>query len=188
MEQYHGKLFRVTSQAVEIPGGIQKVFERAERPPGVRVLAANSSHILLTKEWRDETGSWDHRLPGGKVFDSLEEYLVARSNSHCDLERCAQIAARREFEEETSIRRLAEEFKLLHHSICGATVIWDLYYYVIKLRDLDKLPASITSREGERIQPGFFSLAEALELCLNAEIQEDRTVAVLLRYLLQVKR
>ena len=187
-ELYRGRLFRVTSEDVTLSGGLPRTFERVERPPGVRILAADSSRILLTKEWRDETGGWDHRLPGGKVFDSLEDYLAAQSDPSFDTERSAKIAAQRELEEETSVRRVPNDFRLLHHSVCGATLVWDLYYFTVRLLDVDTLPGFIHSHEGERIQPGFFSHAEAYDLCLAGNVHEDRTMAVLLRYLLQLKR
>lgn len=48
-------------------------FERAVRPPGVRALLYNDKGlILLTREFRHETNSFDYRLTGGKVFDDLD--------------------------------------------------------------------------------------------------------------------
>lgn len=186
-EVYLGSLFRVMSQEVEMPGGRREVFERAERPPGVRVLASNESQVLVTKEWREETAVWDYRLPGGKVFDSMAEYVSLASRSARHIERAAQSAAQREFEEETSIRIPIEQFKLLGRSVCGATVVWDLYYFVAELPVIKTPIAPIASREGERIQPEFFTREEVIRLCVNGLIREDRTAAVLLRYFLSGK-
>lgn len=46
------------------------------RPPGIRALIVNKEkkQILLSKEFRYELNNWDYRLPGGKVFDSLNDY------------------------------------------------------------------------------------------------------------------
>lgn len=187
-EKYRGVMFRVMTQAVELPGGTRTVFERVERPPGVRVLAANGSRILLTKEWREETGVWDYRLPGGKVFESMAEYCPLASASAACIERAARIAAQREFEEETSIGIPVERFQLLGRSVCGATVVWDLYYFTTELPVIEAPIAAIASREGENIQPECFTHEEAISLCVKGLIYEDRTAAVLLRYFLSWKQ
>ena len=55
-------------------GDKKMTFEKARRAPGVRLLIIKKNKILITKEYRDEIGEFDYRLPGGKVFDKLEEY------------------------------------------------------------------------------------------------------------------
>lgn len=48
------------------------------RPPGVRAIIINENNqILLSKEFRYELNTFDYRLPGGKVFDSIKkQYLI----------------------------------------------------------------------------------------------------------------
>src|ERR1041384_1882054 len=74
---------------------ITKGFERAVRPPGVRLILQNEAgEILMTKEFRKEQGKYDYRLPGGKVFDDLESYLSVRSDPdalHLAVMRAAQL-------------------------------------------------------------------------------------------------
>jgi hypothetical protein len=42
----------------------------------VRIIIQNEEKkILLTKEFRYELDAYDWRLPGGKVVDTLDEYL-----------------------------------------------------------------------------------------------------------------
>jgi hypothetical protein len=48
-----------------------RVFEQFRRPPGTRlVIVSQDNSILITKEYRHETGGIDLRLPGGKVCDT----------------------------------------------------------------------------------------------------------------------
>lgn len=185
-EQHRGRLIRVTTQRVRFSDGVEKNFEFAERSPGVRILATDGERILLTKEWRSETNSWDYRLPGGKVFDSLDEYLDAKDGSNFDVDQKAAEAAKKELEEETSLGIAPEAFSPLHRSVCGATVVWDLHYYLAQVsqNDIDAQPASIATDEGEHTHPEWLTTEEVKALCLKGTVQEDRTAAVLLRYIL----
>ena len=72
-----GKLFEL----VHLPQPDGRVFELARRAPGVRLIICDRQNktILLTKEFRQELDGWDYRLPGGKVFDSLDEYEAFRA-------------------------------------------------------------------------------------------------------------
>jgi len=185
-EQHRGRLIRVATQRVRFSDGVEKNFEFAERSPGVRILATDGNRILLTKEWRSETKGWDYRLPGGKVFDSLDEYLDAKNELSFDVDQKAAEAAKKELEEETSLDLTSEVFSALHHSVCGATVIWDLHYYLAQVAqtDIDTQPSSIVTDEGEHTHPEWFTAEEVQALCLKGAVQEDRTAAVLLRYIL----
>jgi len=185
-EQHRGRLIRVATQRVKFFNGVEKNFEFAERSPRVRILATDGNQILLTKEWRSETGNWDYRLPGGKVFDSLNEYLNAKDEPNFDMNQKAAAAARKELEEETSLDIVPEAFSTLHHSVCGATVIWDLHYYLAQVSEANIAvrPTSIVTDEGEHTHPEWFTAEEVKTLCLKGAVQEDRTAAVLLRYIL----
>jgi hypothetical protein len=57
-----------------------KGFEHAVRPPGLRLVLKKDGRIVLTKEYRSEYNAFDYRLPGGKVFDSLEAFLAVRGD------------------------------------------------------------------------------------------------------------
>ncbi len=185
-EQYRGRLIRVATQRVRFSNGKESTFEFAERSPGVRTLVTDGKKILLTKEWRSETASWDYRLPGGKVFDSLGEYLAMKDRPDFDINVKAAEAARKELVEETLLNLPPEAFHPLHLSICGATVIWDLHYYLAHAiqADIDSRPISVQTEEGEHTHPEWFTDEAVKALCLNGAVQEDRTAAVLLRYIL----
>lgn len=187
-EQYRGRMLRIATQRMSFSDGTEKTFEFAERAPGVRVLVSNGRSVLLTKEWRSESNSWDYRLPGGKVFDSLNEYLAIKEPNNSDLQSFVRLAAQKELREETSISLPIYLFNQLHHSVCGATVIWDLYYYLVETDEQEAKLESITTQEGEYTCPLWVSYKKAEDLCLTGKVQEDRTVAVLLKYLLQVPK
>lgn len=181
-EKFRSHMIRITLQRMKLQNGKEVTFEKAERAPGVRILVRNASRILLTKEWRSENDHWDFRLPGGKVFDSLDEYLQGLSTGNID--DFARGAAQKELNEETSFDLPLQSFEQIHRSVCGATIIWDLYYFLVKLpKDQVKELDSITTHEGEQMHPQWFSLSEVKNLCLTGQVREDRTVGVLLRYL-----
>lgn len=54
---------------------------------------------MLNKEWRHEIDSYDNRLPGGKVFDTLQEYTKHLENNN-SMEQAVVTAAIRESQEE----------------------------------------------------------------------------------------
>ena len=62
---FRGKIVEVVQDAKR---------EFARRSPGVRLLIIKGNQTLLTKEYREEIKSFDYRLPGGKVFDTLVNY------------------------------------------------------------------------------------------------------------------
>ena len=66
---FRGKIIEVVEKDIE-----GRKFEIARRSPGVRIIIRDGNKILITKEYRYEHNSYDYRLPGGKVFDTLEEF------------------------------------------------------------------------------------------------------------------
>jgi 8-oxo-dGTP pyrophosphatase MutT (NUDIX family) len=124
---HQGKIIEVVQKEVDI-NGKKKVFEYARRSPGTRLIIPKGNTILLTKEFRSELNSYDYRLPGGKVYDSLDEYNNALS-SNVDINESAKVAAIKEAREEAGIE--VRELSFFHKSVCGATVVWDLFYFVV---------------------------------------------------------
>ncbi|HVX93252.1 MAG TPA: hypothetical protein VHA74_04035, partial [Candidatus Dojkabacteria bacterium] len=68
-------------------------------------------------------------------------------------------------------------------SVAGATVQWDLLYFVVD--DYDVLEKGQSLEMGEDIQIVPVELEQVKELCLSNkdEMKEDRSVAVLLKFL-----
>lgn len=169
--KYHGKIIEV----FEEPHG-NKIFEIARRSPGVRALIVSDGKILLSREYRTENKDYDYRLPGGKVFDRLDDFC--RHDGE-DLLPFAKDAVIKEVFEEVGL--IAKNPKLLKISKAGATIEWDLYYFEIKEFKQDKQHLE----EGEDITFAWYTVKEVLGLCKGNKIQEDRSVGVLLNYILK---
>lgn len=160
---------------------VAKGFERAVRPPGVRLILQNGAgEILVTKEFRKEQGKHDYRLPGGKVFDDLESYLAVRNDPdalHLAVLRAAQL----EGKQEAGVEEI-EGLSMLSRSVAGASVEWDLYYLTgkaLKMGALDLRDDETHDLAGA----AFYPKEEVLRMLNSGEISEDRSVAVLYRYL-----
>ncbi len=172
---HQGRIIEVVQKEVERNGKVQS-FEFVRRSPGVRLIISKGDKILLSKEFRHEINGYDYRLPGGKVFDSLEEYNKA-IKTNADINEEAKNAAVKEAREEVGIE--VKDIYFFHKSICGATVVWDLFYFVVK--DFNEVPQQL--EEGEDITAEFVDREKVKEMCLNGTIREERSALVLLRFL-----
>jgi len=185
---YRGRIIEVVSNTMEYSQkGNVGTFkaEVARRSPGVRILIVDIDrhNILLSKEQRPELQDWDYRLPGGKVFDKLDDYLQNIDREDTILKH-AEDAVVREAKEEVAI--LVKEKSFLHKSIAGASIVWDLFYYLVT--SFEEIADGQQTESGEIIYPEWKSFDEVLSMCLNGSIQEDRSVAVILKYLLSSKK
>ncbi len=153
-----------------------RTFERYRRPPGIRlVIVSPEGKILVTKERREEAGGIDLRLPGGKVCDSLNDYH-ALLDSGRDMLQAAQAAAVKEALEETGL--IIEQPELIVTANAGATVEWDLYYFLV--REYAESPGGQELEAGEDIEVTWLNpdaLRQAIE---NGEMKEWRSAGVLL--------
>ncbi len=180
--KYQGKLIQLVHQQMT-KGEIVKIYEYAERAPGVRMIIVDEEwKICITKERRAELnnhqGGYDYRLPGGKVIDKLVDYNRFREEWG-NIETAAQEAVRIEAREEVGI--MPEVMQLLHVSECWATMKRDLYYYVVT--KFEHHPDGQKLGGSENIEVQRFTKDEVKAICLDWRMQEDRSVAVLLRYL-----
>lgn len=171
-----GKIFELV-QTTQSDG---RVFEVARRAPGVRVIIADKSgrKLLLTREFRAELGDWDYRLPGGKVFDSLDKYEAFRQSGEDIVDAAAQ-KAKAEAAEEAGVQIDAVTF--VAKSTLGATVEWDLYVF-------EALDWRETTRQnleaGEHVETGnWFTFDEVTGMILDGKLQEHRIALILLQWL-----
>jgi len=173
---FSGKIIEVLQKDVDI-NGKKVVFEKARRSPGTRlIIPVDDDRILITREFRHEHNNYDYRLPGGKVLNSLEEYRVVIDNGG-EISELAKIAAIKEAKEETGI--IVKDIELFYISKSGATVEWDLYYFVVK--DFERGNKEL--EDDEDIEVLEMTKQEVKEKCLSGEIGEDRSVAQLLKFL-----
>ncbi|HMM62218.1 MAG TPA: NUDIX domain-containing protein [Candidatus Saccharibacteria bacterium] len=172
-----GKIFEL----VQITQDDGRVFEIARRAPGVRLIISDTDNkkILLTKEFRQELNGWDYRLPGGKVFDSLEEYNAFRESGE-DILTHAKSKAVDEANEEAGIN--VKELHQIKKSTLGATVEWDLYIF--------EVDAWTKSNNGQQLENGeqieadsWFDYTEARKMIMDGQMQEERVALSLLQWL-----
>ena len=173
------KIIELISYEVQI-GEKRKMFERARHPPWVRVIVFDekAQKILLSREYRLEQGKYDYRLPGGKVIDTIAEMRAFEG----DIFEEATLAAIREAREEVGIR--IDSLELLQVSHCGASIEWDLYYFVATAFadtwEYDR------DDEGEAdISTDWYSFEEVREKIMCDEMSEDRSIAVILKWMMR---
>ncbi|MBW4061699.1 NUDIX domain-containing protein [Candidatus Saccharibacteria bacterium] len=153
-----------------------RVFEQYRRPPGTRlIIVSPEGKILITREHRHETGGIDLRLPGGKVCDTYEQYqaLLASDES---VAVAAMAGAIKEGREETGL--VINYPELITVAKAGATVDWDLYYYLV--RQCNELAGGQQLEHGENIEVTWMTVTALREAITRGEMAEWRSVGVLL--------
>lgn len=180
---FSGRLIQIVRQPMLLANGRELVFETAERSPGVRTIVWTGHSVLLNREWRHESEKWDYRLPGGKVFDDLKTYNASRSDPD-EILRLSKRAATRELAEETGLSADHQSLELIAKSVCGATIEWDLYYYLLRLDGEAPICPPGVTEEGECISAAYHTVSDIVRFFLSGEICEDRSAAVLIRFLI----
>lgn len=184
-EKYHGKILRIFTQDTKIHTGKVIDFEYAERSPGVRIIVFSEDSVLLINEWRLEHNRLDLRLPGGKVYDHLDSYITNKSLTEKEKLAIATLAAQKELKEETGLNIPLESFDYICKSPCGATVIWDLFYFSVTLSSRSKISKLINTEEGEQIKPKWHNTSELMRNFISGNIGEDRTSSILIKEMLK---
>jgi ADP-ribose pyrophosphatase len=153
-----------------------RIFERYRRPPGTRlIIVSPDNKILVTKEYRHETGGVDLRLPGDKVRDTLKEYYDLLESGQ-DIGEAARETATKEALEETGLS--VHNPKLITKANSGATVEWDLYYFLVT--EYDEHPNGQQLEHGEDIEVTWVTFDELKQAITNGHMNEWRSVGVLL--------
>lgn len=185
---YKGKLFEVINRTKSSHIKMKEIdlektvkYELVRRPPGVRAIVVREGKILLNHEFRYELDGWDYRLPGGKVFDTLADYMESQEKGTINV--YIEEKLREELREEAEIE--VNSYRFLDVSHCGFTVEWDLYYYVIEDFKIFSSFSNncIQKTEYEFIQHCWMDFSEVYRLCLEGEFSESRSAFVLLKYL-----
>ncbi|MCK5040218.1 MAG: NUDIX hydrolase [Candidatus Aenigmarchaeota archaeon] len=175
--KYSGSIIEVLHQKMKI-GNEVRIFEKARRSPGVRIMIVENNRMLIIKEYRTELEDWDFRIPGGKVFDTLEDYKSALESGENMLKMAVE-AAKKEVLEETGL--VVENINYFRTSGTGGpTVEWDMFYFVV-----DEFCESKNGQmleHGENITCRWMNFEEVKKMCMDGTIKEDRTVANILRF------
>ncbi len=175
---YRGKMFEIVTW--EGKPGVK--FEAAARAPGVRLIIETEKNgmkaLLMTKEIRREAGGFDFRLPGGKVFDSLNELDQHRESGN-DISPIAETAAKKEGKEEAGIS--GGEYTPIEISKAGASVEWDLHYFVVKNSEIGE--QELEEHEQGDIETVILSAEEIFYKLSQREIKEGRSADILWSWL-----
>lgn len=174
-----GKIFELVQ--TKQPDG--RIFEVARRAPGTRIIIHDreAGKILLTREFRHELDAWDYRLPGGKVFDTLEAYEAFRATGTNILD-VAVDQARNEALEEAGIE--VDELVFVRKSALGATVEWDLYVFeAVSWRAHEDGQQRKEDEVRDIAEASFYSYEEVRAMILGGVMHEDRIALVLLQWL-----
>lgn len=175
---YRGKMFEVVTWEGK-PG---VTFEAAVRAPGVRLLIETEKDaekaLLMTRELRREAEGWDYRLPGGKVFDTLEE-LDKHRESGQDIAPLVEEAGKKEGEQEAGIS--GGNYEQIAVSKAGASVEWDLHY--LKVTGAQIGEQNLEEHEQGDIETITLSAQEIFEKLTNREIKEGRSADMLWSWL-----
>ncbi len=185
---YQGDLFQIIKRDKkylidnDVRCRVDLQYELVKRPPGVRAIICKDNLVLLNKEFRYELNDWDYRLPGGKVFDTYVEYDMACKNGL--LQKLIIDKLKSEIIEEADI--MINSYDLFYLSHNGLTVEWDLYYYIVKdfSVNCNFYEENIQKSEFEFIEHCWLEYDQIEKLILEGKMSEDRSVGVLLRYLL----
>lgn len=175
---YKGKMFEVVTWEGK-PG---VMFEAAVRAPGVRLIIETEKNgtaaLLMTRELRREAGGYDYRLPGGKVFDTLDEMDLHRQQGS-DIAPVALMAAEKEGREEAGIS--GGIYNLLEVSRTGASVEWDLHYFIVQNASFGE--QELEDHEQGDIETVVLSAQEIFEKLSRREIKEGRSADILWSWL-----
>lgn len=153
-----------------------RVFEQYRRAPGCRlIIISPENEILVIREYRHETKKFDLRLPGGKVRDTLAQWREFLHSGQ-DLIEASILAAINEARQEVGLE--VSDLEFVANSVSGATVVWDLHYF--RTKTYTELAQGQNLEVGEQIEKVWMSAAEIKEAVKNGEMQEWRSVGVLL--------
>lgn len=177
---FQGKILEIVRQDNEVVPGKVVTFEWARRSPGVRLLVMNRDRtkVLLTREYRSELKDYDYRLAGGKVFDTLEKYNNFLATKQDVAVRASDKVVGEAVEETGLVVKTAE---LFHTSKLGATVEWDLLYFVVG--DYEEHPDGQNLEDGENISVEWVPIDQAREMAMSGHMSEERSALILLRFL-----
>lgn len=151
---FTGKLYRVRQAPVVLPNGEKGVFEAVYRSPSVTVIPIDDKgRLLMNQEYRPNYKKRVWRFPGG---------TIERGES-------PKQAAQRELQEETGFR--AKNFSLFYKSSISQTIEWERFVFLAE----GLAPSKLQNDDTEDIQISFITIAEAVSLIHQKEINHDLT-------------
>jgi len=157
---FDGRVFRVTSELVELPSGREALRETVRHPGSVAMLAFDDrGKVLLIRQFRFAVGGTIWEIPAG-TLEPGERPLGC---------------ARRELAEETGMR--ARRWRKLT-TIYPSPGILDERLHIYAAWDLAE--AAACPQEDEEIEVHWVTMPRALSLVRTGRIADAKTVCALL--------
>ena len=159
---FQGRVFNVTSDEIQEPGGVKVRREIVRHPGSVVVMAVKNSNsqtgplLLLERQYRYAADARLWELPAGRI-DPGESHLAA---------------AKRELLEETGFTARKWQSALKFYPSPG---FLDELMHVFLARDLQAGKAR--PEDDERITVRFFPLSQVIKMALSGKIIDGKTLA-----------
>jgi ADP-ribose pyrophosphatase len=162
---HKGMLIELHHERVDFPQGGHTYFDIVKHPGGAVIAAINEANeICLLKQWRHAIGQTIWELPAG-CLEPGESPLVT---------------ARRELEEEAGVTAL--QWVDLGY-ISSSPGFSNELLYLFEAREIKK--GTLKLDEAEQLEAHWLPLDQAYEMCVNGDIIDANTLAVLLKLKLQ---
>lgn len=162
---YHGRIFDLEAQTVELPNGKTALRDIIHHPGATAILAINENdEVLLVDQWRTALAEVLREIPAGKLEHGE------------DPRECAI----RELKEETGIS--AESVEHLT-TIATSAGFCDERLHIFIARELTQGETHRDDDEFMRVL--WMPFDEALTACLNRSIVDSKTIIALMMYALK---
>lgn len=158
---HKGSLIDLYKERVDFPNGGHTYFDIVKHPGGAVIAAINENNeICLLKQWRHAVGSFIWEFPAG-CLEPNEPPLQT---------------ARRELEEEAGVK--AHRWRDLGQIVCSPGFSNEVLY-LFEARDL--YDGQVNLDDAEQLDAHWLPLETVKAMCLNGEIDDAKTLALLLR-------
>ncbi len=163
---YDGKILKLDVDEVELPDGSRSVRECVRHGGGAAVLYVRDGEIALVRQYRYPYKKAIYEIPAGKIECGEEP----------------EVAARREFEEETGFKAGRMQLMTSLYPSPGYT---DEIIYIYYACDAVKTAANPDS--GEYLNLCFRSVERVRGMIDGGEICDAKTVCAVYKYLCESK-
>lgn len=154
----------MASEEVKLPNGNNKIFHTVRHPGAVVIIPqCEDKSLLLLYQYRFSVGRWIYEFPAGTLSSG-------------------------EAPEVCAARELCEETGFAAKSLTPLGVVLPAPGFCDEVQTgflaQDLFPSAATGDEDEVIEVCKFSITEVLNLARNGEIQDGKSLAFLMRFIL----
>jgi len=161
IEQFSGRLIRVTTDEVVLPNGQRVQLEVVHHPGGAAAVALNDEHhVCLLRQYRYVAGGWLWELPAGKLEPGEPPLATAQ----------------RELIEEAGVS--ARYWRSLGTCLSSPGVFSERLHLFLAT---GIAPANIAHESAEVIEVHWVPMAQACDWAMDGTITDAKTALGLLR-------